>query len=80
MSKEEMPFEKALERLEEIVEILEAGKLGLEESLALFAEGVSLSRYCSQKLAEAERKVEMLLEDASGEVEVRPFAIGEDGQ
>jgi len=48
-------------RLEEIVRLLEGGTLTLEESLALFEEGVKLSRRCLAVLNDAERKVERLV-------------------
>jgi exodeoxyribonuclease VII small subunit len=54
-------FEPSLDRLEEIVHLLEEGKLPLEESLTLFEEGVGLSRHCLDVLGKAERKVEMLM-------------------
>jgi len=61
-----MKFEEAFERLEEIVKNLEKGDLTLEESLQVFEEGIRLYRFCSGKLDEAERKVEILLEDEGG--------------
>lgn len=60
-AKQQSAFEPSLTRLEEIVQLLEAGTLPLEESLTLFEEGVGLSRHCTQVLGSAERKVEMLL-------------------
>lgn len=59
-------FEKALARLEEIVDQLEKGELALEDALQLFEEGVKISRFCSAKLKEAERKVEILLKNEQG--------------
>ncbi len=56
-----VPFEEAMRRLEEAVRKLEDGSLGLEESLQVFEEGIAWSRQCHQRLADAERKVEMLL-------------------
>lgn len=56
-----MEFETNLKRLEEIVHKLEGGELQLEDSLKLFEEGVKISRLCSQKLNEAEKKVKVLL-------------------
>ena len=68
MKKNEEPrFEQALAALEKIVERLEKGELTLEESLALYEEGIRLSRLCHGKLEEAEGKIEMLLKDAKGE-------------
>lgn len=53
-------------RLEEIVRLLEGGTLTLEESLALFEEGVKLSRRCLSVLNDAERKVERLVGSGDG--------------
>jgi exodeoxyribonuclease VII small subunit len=68
-----MSFEKALERLEAIVEKLEAEELGLDASLALFEEGIGLSRVCQEKLSEVERRVEIVLKDAGGRYAAAPF-------
>ncbi|NMC27159.1 MAG: exodeoxyribonuclease VII small subunit, partial [Syntrophomonadaceae bacterium] len=46
----EVSFDRALERLEEIVEMLETGQMDLEQSLALFEEGVKLSVFCQKEL------------------------------
>ena len=67
-------FESAIKRLEEIVAQLESGDLQLEKSLELFEEGIKLSRFCHTKLDEAERKVEILLKNAEGELKRSPFA------
>ena len=56
-------FEDALKRLEEIVQRMESGDLALEDSLGLFEEGVRLTRVCSQRLDEAEKKIELLTRD-----------------
>lgn len=66
-------FESAIKRLEEIVAQLESGDLQLDKSLELFEEGIKLSRFCNQKLDEAERKVEILLKDAEGALKAAPF-------
>lgn len=66
-------FESAIKRLEEIVAQLESGDLQLEKSLELFEEGIKLSRFCHTKLDEAERKVEILLKNAEGELKRTPF-------
>lgn len=75
----EKKFEKALERLEEIVRKMEAGDMTLDESLKAFEEGVELSRFCMKKLDEAERKVEVLLREGEG-IATAPFTaeIGSD--
>jgi exodeoxyribonuclease VII small subunit len=66
-------FEDALNKLEKIVSKLEEGDIPLEESLKLFEEGIRLSRFCSQKLDEAEKKVEILLKDKNGVIKPRAF-------
>lgn len=66
--KEELTFEQALTRLEELVRLLEEGKLPLAESLAAFEEGVAFLRKCSAELEAAEGKVEILLQDEEGKV------------
>ena len=64
-------FEVALEELEGVVEQLETGELALEESLAAFEKGVGLVKYCNQKLAEVEKKVELLVKDKEGKLQFR---------
>lgn len=54
-------YEGAIARLEEIVQRLETGALTLEESLALFEEGIKLAKYCNGKLDAAEGKLQLLL-------------------
>ncbi|MCX8116523.1 MAG: exodeoxyribonuclease VII small subunit [Desulfobacterota bacterium] len=66
-------FEDALNKLEKIVNRLEEGNISLEESLKLFEEGIRLSRVCSKKLEEAERRVEILLKGKEGEMRAEPF-------
>ena len=71
----EMKFEDGLKRLEEIVAKLESGNLPLDDSLKLFEEGVKLVRFCNERLAEAQQKVELLTKDQAGNVIGRqPFA------
>lgn len=57
---DDLPFERAIARLEEIVDRLEGGELELEQALGAFEEGVGLSRRCAQQLAAAERRIEVL--------------------
>ena len=66
-------FESAVKRLESIVHELENGDLGLDEALKKFQEGFKLSKFCSNKLDETEKKVSMLLKDEEGKVQARPF-------
>lgn len=66
-------FEKALERLEAIVEKLESEELGLDASLALFEEGIGLSRVCQSRLEEVERRVEIVLKESGTEYRSVPY-------
>ena len=59
----EPAFEELLSRLASIVDELERGDLPLERSLAVFEEGVRLSRLAKERLDDAERRVEVLLEN-----------------
>lgn len=72
--RENKKFEEALKELEDVVERLESGELSLEESLAAFESGVSLVKYCSQKLTEVEKKIEVLVKDKEGKLQLKPFA------
>jgi exodeoxyribonuclease VII small subunit len=65
-------FEDSLSKLESIVSQLESGDLPLEHALEIFEDGVGLARLCQSHLAEAERKVEMLLRER-GELKTAPF-------
>lgn len=54
---EESKFEEAINRLQEIVDKLENGKLDIEESLKYYEEGIKLSKLCSKKLEKVENKI-----------------------
>ncbi len=58
-------FEKSLEQLEKIVTKMEAGELGLEESLSHFEKGIALAKNCQDTLSNAELRVEQLIEKNS---------------
>ena len=76
MAKKDQPnkkFETALEELEQVVEQLESGDLSLEDSLAAFEKGVGLVKLCNQKLTEVEKKVELLVKDKEGKLQLKPF-------
>ncbi|HUX00525.1 MAG: exodeoxyribonuclease VII small subunit [Phycisphaerae bacterium] len=59
-------FEERLARVEKIVERLESGEAGLDESLRLYAEGAELIKACRQTLKDAETRITQLAESASG--------------
>lgn len=66
-------FEQAVERLEKIVADMENAELPLDELLKKYEEGSRLARICSQKLEEAEKKIELLTRKGNGSVELTPF-------
>ena len=68
----ELDLEGALEKLELLVESLEKGDLSLEESLKVFEDGIKLTRQCQEKLAAAEQKVQLLIEQ-NGTLKSEPF-------
>ncbi len=72
---EKLNFDSALERLEDIVEQLESGQLSLEESLAIFEEGVSLSLYCQKELKKTDGKVQRLLKKLNGDFELMEIDV-----
>jgi exodeoxyribonuclease VII small subunit len=66
-------FEVAMKQLEQIVQELESGNLSLEDSIKKFEEGIKLSKFCSAKLDETEKKITLLLKDQDGNVIEKPF-------
>jgi exodeoxyribonuclease VII small subunit len=74
------PFEVALEELEAVVEQLESGELSLEDSLAAFEKGVGLVKYCNQKLTEVEKKIEVLLKDKEGKLQLKALGLEASGE
>jgi len=70
---EEIGFEKALSRLETIVEEMESGKLSLEDMMKRFEEGQALVKLCSGKLNQVERRIEILVKEGDT-VTAQPFA------
>lgn len=55
-----MPFEKALQELEQIVSRLESGKVDLEQSIAIYERGEALKKHCEQLLKDAEARIEKI--------------------
>jgi exodeoxyribonuclease VII small subunit len=70
----EMAFESALTRLEQILEKMNTGAVPLDEALKLYEEADRLIAVCNKRLNEAERKIEMLTKNRSGET------LGPDGK
>ena len=71
----EIKFEKAIQRLEKIVDDLEKGEMDIDKSLEIFEEGIKMSRVCSKKLNEAEAKIEKLTKDQKGELVTELFPV-----
>ena len=61
-----MPFEDALKELEQIVDKLEKGSAGLEESIAIYARGEALKKHCDGLLKSAEERIEKISLGADG--------------
>jgi len=70
-------FEERLGRLEEIVEQLESGEAGLDDSLRLYAEGADLIKRCRSDLAAAEKRIQTLTESAEGDLATEPMETEE---
>jgi exodeoxyribonuclease VII small subunit len=70
---EEVKFEDQLENLEAIVTRIDSGELSLEESIDAFERGVKLVRSLNHKLDEVERRVEVLMRGAGGDLEASPY-------
>ncbi|MGD9232788.1 MAG: exodeoxyribonuclease VII small subunit [Desulfobacterales bacterium] len=66
-------FEKAMNKLEKIVQELESTDLPLEKAIKKFEEGVQLSKFCSEKLDESEKKITILLKDQNNRIFEKPF-------
>lgn len=75
--KEEKTFEDSLNELEDIATKLESGNLNLDEAIKEFEKGIKLSKECSQKLDEAEKKINILVQGENGELVEESF-IAED--
>jgi len=73
MVKTDIKFEKALERLEDIVSTLESGDMELEKSLKMFEEGIKMARLCQTHLSTAEKKIEKLIKNRDGGLSTKPI-------
>ncbi|MCI8965802.1 MAG: exodeoxyribonuclease VII small subunit [Clostridia bacterium] len=75
--KDEKSFEELIDDLENIAELLESDKLNLDESIQKFEEGMKTARLCNEKLENAEKKINILLEK-NGEIIEEKFNVGEE--
>ena len=72
-----LPYDRAYAEFRAVVEKLETGNLPLEESIALFEQGVLLQRRCERMLSEAEVRFQRLVESAGGKVRALDLSLGE---
>jgi exodeoxyribonuclease VII small subunit len=68
VKKKEISFEEALKKLEEISIKMGDTGLSLEESIKMFQEGMDLSSVCNKKLDEAEKKINIVLNNKDGKL------------
>jgi len=67
-------IEQAMKQLEQIVQDLESGDMPLEKAIKTFEEGVRLSKFCSQKLDETEKRITILMQNSDGKIAEVPFS------
>jgi exodeoxyribonuclease VII small subunit len=75
---QKLSFEEALQRLEGIVESMEAQELPLETLLTQYQEGTALAQLCQAKLSAAELKVQQLEKSSKGEMILKPVQTAEE--
>ena len=66
-------FETAMDRLEEIVDQMESGKMMLEELIVRYEEGMKLVKVCQERLASAEQRIQIITRDHAGKPVVKEF-------
>lgn len=76
----EPKFEESLERLEALVQEMESGNLPLEEILKKYEEGNRLIKLCAAKLNEAEQRIEILMKEKNGSLNLTPMELKEDNE
>lgn len=69
----QLNFEGAMDRLEEIVEQMESGKMMLEELIVRYEEGMKLVKICQERLASAEQRIEIITRNNAGKPVVKNF-------
>ena len=72
-------FEAAMDRLEDSVSRLESGELSLEGSLEIFERGIAASRACTRLLNETRKRVQVLIEEAGGDLRLEFLDADEEG-
>jgi len=77
LASEELTFEEAMKKLEEIVAKLEEGDVPLEKAIAFYQEGMALSKICSDKLKQVQEQMTLIMNE-QGETE--PFNVQEENE
>jgi exodeoxyribonuclease VII small subunit len=68
-----LKFEQAMERLDTIVEAMESGEIGIEESISKYEEAMQLAAHCRKILEESEQRIKKIQLDATGQPRTEPF-------
>ena len=68
-----LKFEQAMQRLDAIVEAMESGEIGIEESISKYEEAMKLAAHCRQILDQAEQRIKKIQLDAAGNLRAEPF-------
>ncbi|MFQ5806212.1 MAG: exodeoxyribonuclease VII small subunit [Phycisphaerae bacterium] len=68
-----LKFEQAMQRLDAIVEAMEAGEIGIEESISKYEEAMQLAAHCRKILDESEQRIKKIQLDAAGKPTAEPF-------
>ncbi len=76
----EVKFEEALKKLEKIVSELEKENISMDSAFKKFEEGIKLSRICTQRLTQVEKKIEILVKNDGGKITKKPFDLGEENE
>jgi len=66
-------FEQAMKQLEQIVQELESGDMPLEKAIKTFEDGIQLSKFCSKKLDETEKRITILMQSSDGKLAEAQF-------
>ncbi len=72
-----LKFEDAMRRLDQIIQALESGEIGIEESIERYEEAVRLAAHCRRILDEAEQRIRKIQVDAAGQLRSEPFEASE---
>ncbi len=71
---ENLTLEKALERLEEIVVLMDSDTIELQRAIELFEEGMHLTKYCQEQITDAEQQIQKLVEGSEGEMTLKDYS------